>query len=135
DRVAGQRTDDVDQQPRRQDDGAVADDLPLERDAEPALDVGGAQLEGAARGGHLDAGERLDGAAGGGGAGHGLEVREQRGAGSRDLHVEVMIKSGSPSSGLWMVCTNPRISAGCGAEERTSLSSSPVGIAAQLAVQ
>src|SRR3954469_10290253 len=46
-----------------------------------------------------------------------------------------MIKSGSPSSGLWMVCTNPRISAGCGAEERTSLSSGPVGIAAQLRVQ
>ena len=92
-RVAGQRADDVDEQPRRQHDGAVADDLALERDAEADLHVGGAQLDGAALGGQLDAGERLDGAAGGGRAGHGLQLREQVGAGSRDLHVEVMIKS------------------------------------------
>ena len=46
--VAGQRADDVDEQPRRQDDGAVADDLALERDAQADLHVGGAQLDGAA---------------------------------------------------------------------------------------
>src|SRR4029077_18105466 len=79
--------------------------------------------------------ERLHGAAGGGGARHGLELREQLVARSRDLHVEVMIKRWSPSSGLWMVCTNPRMSAGCGAEERTSLSSVPVGIATELGVE
>ena len=44
-RVAGQRADDVDEQPRRQHDRAVADDLALERDAEADLHVGGAQLE------------------------------------------------------------------------------------------
>ena len=49
-RVAGQRPDDVDEQPRRQDDGAVADDLALERDAEADLHVGGAQLDRAALG-------------------------------------------------------------------------------------
>ena len=48
--VAGQRPDDVDEQPRRQHDGAVADDLALERDAEADLHVGGAQLDRAALG-------------------------------------------------------------------------------------
>ena len=93
----GERADDVDEQARRQDDGAVADDVALERDAEADLHVGRAQLDGAGLGGELDARERLDGAARGGGAGDGLELREQRGAGSRDLHVEEVIKSGSPS--------------------------------------
>ena len=76
--VARQRADDVDEQPRRQHDGAVADDLALERDAEPDLHVGGAQLDAPVAGDHLDAGERLDGAARAGRAGDGLELREQR---------------------------------------------------------
>ena len=66
--VAGQRAHDVDEQPRRQHDGALADDLALERDAQPDLHVGGAQLDAAVAGDHLDAGERLDGAARRGGA-------------------------------------------------------------------
>ena len=47
DAVAGQRADDVDEQPRRQDDGALADDLAVERDAQPDLHVRRAQLDAA----------------------------------------------------------------------------------------
>ena len=43
--VARQRPHDVDEQPRRQHDGAVAHDLALERDAQADLHVGGAQLD------------------------------------------------------------------------------------------
>ena len=62
-RVAGQRAHDVDEQPRRQHDGALADDLALERDAQADLHVGRAQLDAGVAGEDLDAGERLDGAA------------------------------------------------------------------------
>ena len=83
---AGQRADDVDQQARRQDDGALADDLALERDAEPDLHVGGAQLDPVARGLDLHAGQRLHGAAGGGRAGDGLKLVEERVAPGGELH-------------------------------------------------
>ena len=43
--VPGQRADDVDQQARREHDGALADDLGLERDAQADLHVGGPQLD------------------------------------------------------------------------------------------
>ena len=46
--VARQRADDVDEQPRRQHDGALADDLALERHAQADLHVGRAQLDRAA---------------------------------------------------------------------------------------
>ena len=46
--VARQRADDVDEQPRRQHDGALADDLAVERHAQPDLHVGRAQLDAAA---------------------------------------------------------------------------------------
>ena len=48
--VAGQRAHDVDEQPRRQHDGALADDLALERHAQADLHVGGAQLDRRRRG-------------------------------------------------------------------------------------
>ena len=115
DLVAGQRADDVDEQPRRQDDGALADDLALERDAQADLHVGGAQLDRAALGEELDAGERLDGAAGGGGAGDGLQLGEERVAPGRELHAAAclstsrsMMKEIQSSSGLLMVCTSLR---------------------------
>ncbi len=69
---------DVDQQPRRQHDGALADDLAVERHAQADLHVGRPELDRAGRGQDLHAGERLHGAAGRGGAGHGLQLREQR---------------------------------------------------------
>ena len=69
---------DVDQQARRQDDGALADDVALERHAEPDLHVGGAQLDPVARRLELHARQRLHGAAGGGRAGDGLELVEER---------------------------------------------------------
>ena len=84
--VAGQRADDVHDQPGGQDDGALADDLALERDAQADLHVGGAQLDRAAGGEHLDAGQRLDGAAGGRRARDRLQLAEQRVAPGRDLH-------------------------------------------------
>ena len=62
---AGQRADDVDDEPRRQDDGALADDLALERHAQADLHVGRAQLDPALGREDLDAGQRLDRAAGG----------------------------------------------------------------------
>ena len=84
--VARQRPDDVDEQARRQHDGAVADDLALERDAQADLHVGGAQLDRAALRLEVHAGQRLHGAAGGGRPGHGLQLREQGVALGRDLH-------------------------------------------------
>ena len=78
DGVAGQRADDVDEQPRRQHDGALADDLAVERDAQADLHVGRAELDAVGGREDLHAGERLDGAAGRGGAGDGLQLREQR---------------------------------------------------------
>ena len=86
DLVAGQGADDVDDEPRRQDDGALADDLALERDAQADLHVGGAQLDPALGREHLDAGERLDGAAGGCRARDRLKLAEERVAPGRDLH-------------------------------------------------
>ena len=83
---AGQRPDDVDDQPRRQDDGALTDDLALERHAQADLHVGGAQLDPALGREHLDAGQRLDGAAGGCRARDRLELAEERVAPGRDLH-------------------------------------------------
>ena len=77
DRLAGQRADDVDEQPRRQHHGALADDLAGDRHAQPDLHVGRAELDAGVRREDLHAGERLDGAAGGRGAGHGLQLREQ----------------------------------------------------------
>ena len=58
---------------------ALALDLCLERDAQPDLHVGRAELGATARGVELHAGERLDGAACGGDAGDGLQVSEQFG--------------------------------------------------------
>ena len=84
--VGRQRADDVDEQARRQDDGALADDLALERDAQADLHVGGAQLDAAARRLELHAGQRLHGAAGGGRAGDGLQLGEERVAPGGELH-------------------------------------------------
>ena len=84
--VAGQRADDVHDQPRRQDDGALADDLALERHAQADLHVGGAKLDRAAGGEHLDSGQRLDGAARGRRARDRLQLAEERVAPGRDLH-------------------------------------------------
>ena len=109
---AGQRADDVDQQPRRQDDGALAHDLALERHAQADLHVGRPQLDRTVLGLQLDAGERLDGAARRRGTGDGLELGEQRVAASRELHVvgglkssmEMIKRGDSWSSGLSMLC-------------------------------
>ena len=114
--VARQRADDVDEQPRRQHDGALADDLALERHAQADLHVGGAQLDRPAARLELDAGQRLDGAAGRGGAGDGLQLGEEGVALGRDLHRAAsrsrrsMMKKRdqSGSSGVWMVCTSSR---------------------------
>ena len=87
DAVAGQRADDVHEQARRQDDGALADDLAGERHAQPDLHVRRAQLDAVGAGEDLDARQGLHGAAGGGGAGDGLELGEQRLALRGNLHL------------------------------------------------
>ena len=86
DLVAGQRADDVHDQPRRQDDRALADDLAVEGDAQADLHVGGPELDAVLGGEQLHAGERLDRAAGGRRAGDGLQLSEERVAPSGDLH-------------------------------------------------
>ena len=73
----GQRADDVEQQPGREDDGALAGDLGLERNAEADVHVGGTQLASVLLGGELDAGQRLDRAAGRGDSADGLQLCEQ----------------------------------------------------------
>ena len=83
--------DDVDQQPSRQDDGALALDLRRERDAQADLHVGCAQLDAGAAGEDLDAGQRLDRAACGGDAADGLELGEQLVARGGQLHDENLI--------------------------------------------
>ena len=83
---AGKRPDDVDDETRRQDDGALADDLALERDAQADLHVGRAQLDPALGSQDLDAGQRLDRATGGRRARNRLQLAEERVAPGGDLH-------------------------------------------------
>ena len=61
----------------RQHDGALALDLGLQRDAQPHLHVGGAQLGAGGEGTELDPGEGLHGAARRGDARDDPELREQ----------------------------------------------------------
>ena len=84
--LAGQRADDVHGQPRRQDDGALADDLALEWDTETDLHVGGPELDAVLGRQQLHAGERLDGAPRRRRAGDGLQLSEKRVAPGGDLH-------------------------------------------------
>ena len=93
DAVAGQRADDVHEQPRREHDGALAHDLAGERDAQADLHVGGPQLDAVRAGDDLDAGEGLHGAPRRRGAGHGLELGEQRLALSGNLHLGACFRS------------------------------------------
>ena len=86
DLVAGERAHDVDDEPRRQDDRALTDDVALQRDTQADLHVRGAQLDPALAREHLDSGERLHGAAGGRRARDRLELSEERVAPGRDLH-------------------------------------------------
>jgi hypothetical protein len=69
-----QRPDHVDEQARRQDRRALADDLALEGDAEADLHVGGTKLDPTTGRLELHAGERLHGAAGGCRSRDGLEL-------------------------------------------------------------
>jgi hypothetical protein len=103
--VAGQRPHDVDEQPRRQHDRAVADDLAVEGDPEADLHVGRAQLDRAGARLEVHAGQRLHGAAGGGRAGDRLQLGEQGVALGRDLHraclafTSSMVREKSSNSG------------------------------------
>ena len=87
---AGQRADDVDDQPGRQDDDALAGDLRLERDPQADVHVGGAQLAAIRRRGELDAGQRLDRAAGRGDPADRLQLSEQDVSLEGDLHDEYL---------------------------------------------
>ena len=73
----GQRADDVEHQTGREDDGALASHLGLERNAQADVHIGRAQLAAVLLGGELDAGQRLDRTAGRGHPADGLQLCEQ----------------------------------------------------------
>ncbi len=87
DLIAWQRTDDVDEQPRRQHDRPLAHHLALERDAQADLHVRRAQFDPPILRQHLHAGEGLDGAACGRRSGDRLQMGKEEVAPRRKLHV------------------------------------------------
>jgi hypothetical protein len=87
-----ERADHVEDQPARQHDGARADDLGRERDAEADVGVGRSELTDRARGVELDAGEGLDRAPGGGDARDHLQLSKERVSLDRDLHDGYLIR-------------------------------------------
>ena len=82
----GEQARELDERLARDDDGAVAFDLGVERRPQRQLHVGGGEGQHVAVGAEKDPGEHLDGAAGRDGTGDDAELGDELVAGDADLH-------------------------------------------------
>ena len=133
DAVGWEEPDNVEQQTRRQDYGALPDDLRLERNAQADVHVGRLEFTAASRGEELNSRQRLDRAARRGDSAHGLKLSKQSLALAGDLHDEYLILD-VEVIGVCAVLITAQMAAASGntgvCEEQASLSRGSVGTTA-----